>query len=161
VSKARRTAGVSLTIQFPFSVGRVRLVQCTELVAKICERDQQLYEIPRIRRYTWIRSRSRSVCHRTRSYAGSVVRLHLASPGISVSVERMQSSCRRTWSKSHLFKNNTMLTLARSLFATTDFHSRSESSSRFTRGSSSRFWSKVEIGARKMIALTGMLSETP
>lgn len=47
-----------------------------------------------------------------------------------------------------------MLTLARSLFETTDRQRSIESSRRFTRGSSASVWSNAEMGARNMIALT-------
>jgi hypothetical protein len=77
-----------------------------------------------------------------------------------------KTTCRR----SHLLRNNTILTSASNLFETNDFHSSSESSSRLTCGSckqivsvailpfaqnlltSANTWSNAEMGARKMMA---------
>ena len=47
-----------------------------------------------------------------------------------------------------------MLTFSSSLLETTDFHKSIESSKRLTLGSSANVWSKAEMGARKIIALT-------
>jgi hypothetical protein len=55
---------------------------------------------------------------------------------------------------SHLFKNMTRSTFARSLLEHTDFHRRTLSSRRLILRSSTRTWSKPEIGARNIIAST-------